>query len=204
MKGRSLACLCAAFLALACAETDRDHYPAGAPGTVTFHNHTKVPLYLGGCGHFDYEKRVGSAWVSQGPDVVCVWEGLAQPIPPRGTVSEPIETREPGTWRLRYRVGLGCSDQAPLGEGACSLVTAVVSEEFVVEDSGCAIGGCSGQACGEWEFIEGFATTCEWFPRYACYREARCGRFGPGGACGWEETPELLACLDENPFPPGW
>ncbi|MBM4371770.1 MAG: hypothetical protein FJ098_08955 [Deltaproteobacteria bacterium] len=55
----------------------------------------------------------------------------------------------------------------------------------------CKPTGCSGQLCA----AEDIATTCEWMDHYACFQEANCGPFGPGGACAWEHTPELSACL---------
>ncbi len=55
----------------------------------------------------------------------------------------------------------------------------------------CRIGGCSSQLCA----AEDVLSTCEWRPEYACYRGARCEP-QPGGACGWTQTPELLACLE--------
>lgn len=57
--------------------------------------------------------------------------------------------------------------------------------------SPCRVSGCSSQLCAE----QDLASTCEWRPEYACYREARCEP-QPGGACGWTQTPELLACLE--------
>ncbi|MEB2343600.1 MAG: hypothetical protein OZ948_02540 [Deltaproteobacteria bacterium] len=195
MRRRSLALLAAVLVAAACAETDRGSYPAGASGSVEFRNATRVPLYLAGCSHFEYEKQVGERWVSQGPAVVCVWEGFAQEVAPGAAVTEPIEAREPGRWRLRYPVGIGCSRHAPLSEAACRAVGSITSNEFEVLDSGCVVSGCSGQICAE----RPYATTCEWRPEYACYREARCGRYGPGDTCAWEPTPELLACLADPP-----
>jgi hypothetical protein len=55
----------------------------------------------------------------------------------------------------------------------------------------CRVGGCSSQLCATEELV----STCEWRPEYACYRDARCEP-QPGGACGWTQTPELLACLE--------
>ena len=179
-------------LLVACAPaTDRDRYEVGETGTVTLRNQlATATLYLGGCGHFEYEKRVGGEWISQGSDSVCVWEGLAEPLGPGAAVVDPIVAREPGTWRLRYPVGLGCSETAPLSQ--CERVDDLRSNAFEVVEGGCVVTGCSGQLCAE----EHVATTCEWLPHYACYRDARCGRFGAGGSCGWESTPELEACLE--------
>jgi hypothetical protein len=54
----------------------------------------------------------------------------------------------------------------------------------------CVITGCSGQLCAEQEAI----STCEWQPKYACYREAVCER-QQDGLCGWTQTPTLATCL---------
>ena len=172
--------------------TDRDRYAVGEAGVATFHTQLRTTLYLAGCNHFDYEKRVGDAWVSQGPDLACVWEGFAQPVLPGEVVSDAIHAREPGTWRLRYAVGAGCSAEAPLDASKCSVVREVFSNEFEVTGRDCVVTGCSGQLCAE----EQMASTCEWRPEYACFRDATCGRFGPGGACAWKSTPELAACLE--------
>jgi len=196
MTVRSLALLCSALLAAACAPaTDRETYQAGEVGTVTFRNATGIPVALAGCSHFDYEKRVGGAWLPQGPAAVCVWEGFAQPVPPGGVVREPIVAREPGTWRLRYAVGAGCSASAPLDAAHCRWLGEIASNEFEVLASDCVVSGCSGEICDE----EPRATICLWRSEYACFRDARCGRFGAGGACAWQQTPELLACLADPP-----
>jgi hypothetical protein len=200
MASRSIAWLCAASLLVACApETDRSQYQVGERGTVTLRNHTGATLYLGGCGHFDYEQRIGDEWVWRAPDQVCFWEGFAQPVVAGGALHEPFEARAPGTWRLRYPVGLGCSEAAPLDAAHCRALVEITSNEFEVEESGCVVSGCSGQVCAD----QPWATTCEWQPRYACFQAARCGRFAPDGACAWEPTPELQACLADPPQP-GW
>jgi hypothetical protein len=172
--------------------TDRESYEVGDTGVVTFHNQLRTTLYLAGCNHFDYEKRVGDAWVSQGPDLACFWEGFAQPVVTGEVVTDAIRARDPGTWRLRYDVGAGCSSEAPLSEDACVATGEAVSNEFEVVDSGCVVTGCSSHICAE----EHVGTTCEWYPHYACFRDAECGHFGTGGSCGWKPTPELAACLD--------
>jgi len=183
-----------AGLLVACAPaTDRERYTVGDVGTVTFRNQlATATLYRGGCGHFSYEKQIEDEWVSQGPDVVCVWEGFAEPLAPGAVAVDAIVAREPGTWRLRYPVGVGCSATAPLS--ACAQVEELVSNAFEVLDGGCVATGCSRQLCAE----EPVATTCEWRPEYACYRDAHCGRFAAGGRCGWESTPELAACLEQS------
>ena len=189
-----------AVLLAACApRTDRDRYEVGEPGVVTLRNQLDATLYLAGCNHFDYQKRVGAEWVSQGGDLACVWEGFAEPLPPGAAAADPIRAREPGIWRLRYEVGGGCSETAPLERGACEALGETVSNEFEVVASSCRVGGCSGEICAE----EPLASPCIWRPESACYRAASCGRFGASGACGWEPTPELLACLSQFGVAPG-
>lgn len=58
---------------------------------------------------------------------------------------------------------------------------------------GCVITGCSGQVCSDEQQV----TTCEFRPEYACYRQATCERQA-SGECGWTQTAELSACL-QNP-----
>jgi hypothetical protein len=195
MAKQSWLVLLVILLAACTPATDRDRYEVGESGTATLRNGLTAPLYLGGCNHFDYQKQVGDDWVSQAGDLVCVWEGTAQPVAPGAVVVDPIVAREAGTWRLRYPVGAGCSASAPLSSESCSLLTEITSNEFEVVErdaGGCVVTGCSSHVCA----AEHVATTCEWLPQYACYRDARCGRFGPGGACAWEQTPELAACLE--------
>jgi hypothetical protein len=58
----------------------------------------------------------------------------------------------------------------------------------------CYATGCSGQICADRDVI----TTCQSRPEYACYRSAQCTRQADG-ACGWTETAELQACLQNPP-----
>jgi|GEM_PF-2445902 len=193
---RTAAWLLGVLLAGCDVETDRVEYAVGESGVATFRNRAPWTLYLGGCAHFEYEKLVDGQWLPQGADVACVWEGNAQPVRPGRAVEDPLRAREPGTWRLRYAVGVGCSATHPLQR--CDRVYAVTSPAFEVRASGagCAVTGCSAQLCVDARLAGEIATTCEWRPEYACLRGARCGPFGPDGACGWEETPELRACVE--------
>jgi hypothetical protein len=199
MAHRCSALLAVALLLAGCtAETHRDQYPVGQPGQVAFRNETGMPLYLAGCSRFDYEEQVAGEWVTRDPENVCVWEGFAEPVTPGRFVTDALDTqRTPGTWRVRYQVGVACREDEPLAEAHCAELLTVASNAFEVSGEGCAIGGCSSQLCGEKATIHGIGTTCEWLPQYGCFRSARCGRFGPAGECTWELTPELLACLSD-------
>ncbi len=60
------------------------------------------------------------------------------------------------------------------------------------EASDCRPTGCSGTVCA----AEDVMTTCEYRPEYECYKTAVCER--QGDECGWRDTPELKACLEEK------
>jgi hypothetical protein len=104
---------------------------------VTFRNPTDATLYLGGCSHFDYEQRVDGAWLPRGAVTVCVWEGLAEPVPPGGVVIDAIDTSRPGIWRLRYPVGFGCDEAAPLAEANCVALVELTSPARGLFPSSC-------------------------------------------------------------------
>ncbi len=59
----------------------------------------------------------------------------------------------------------------------------------------CVPAGCSGQLCLEESTAATIVTDCEWKEEYACYKDANCAQ-QPDGNCGWDQTPELLNCLD--------
>lgn len=60
------------------------------------------------------------------------------------------------------------------------------------EPDGCVVTGCSGQICAD----RHMASTCEWLPEYACYRDADCAP-QPNGTCGWTPSDDLQRCIDE-------
>lgn len=62
----------------------------------------------------------------------------------------------------------------------------------------CVRGGCSGQLCVSAAEAEGMVTTCEYRAEYACYNTAKC-EVQSDGACGWTQTAELKACLQNPP-----
>ena len=68
----------------------------------------------------------------------------------------------------------------------------------------CYVGGCSSHICTDMPPGQ-YASTCEWKEEYACYRTAKCERQATG-QCGWTETAELKACIDEKSNEPvgGW
>ena len=91
-----------------------------------------------------------------------------------------------------------CDDECESYGDCCSNKVEICDEVDDGGDAGgdaCHVGGCSGQLCvGEDD--PGFST-CEFLPWYACFQFAECGNFGPDGACGWDQTPEFVQCMDE-------
>lgn len=63
----------------------------------------------------------------------------------------------------------------------------------------CAPAGCSSQLCVDADKATDTVSTCEFRDSYACYRTAHCER-QTTGECGWTQTAELRACL-QNPPP---
>lgn len=116
------------------------------------------------------------------------------------TSSTELE-RPTGPLRTAITIGMGSGDQA------CATYT-FSSEECELNDArtvltcrsnqngpgteACLETGCSGQVCAE----RAVATTCEFLPHYACYRNAECARQSDG-SCGWTPTEDLLRCIAE-------
>jgi hypothetical protein len=147
-----IAGLVAALAVSGCyAQTDAESYYAGDVGTVTFTNDSPITAYLGGCNAFDQEQLEGDTWVSRGGDVMCIWEGIAQPVSRQSDLELPFEARSSGTWRLHFDVGLVCEEDEPLSQADCGALFDVYSNEFTVEQRTCELGyfaDCSpGDAC---------------------------------------------------------
>lgn len=156
------------------AETDRRAYEVDDLGVVTFSNGSSETLWFGGCSPHAQERWDGAAWVDEGPDWQCVWEGPAQPLAGRQSRRDGFQARSPGTWRLAFRVGHGCTAGAPLAEDACQRIETVHSNRFQVEAS------AAEQAC--------LATGGTWDPlscgHYACGQRPLCLAIIPGCNCG--------------------
>ncbi len=183
--------------------TDSGSYAKGEPGVVTFYNPSEMTAYLGGCTRFEKERWEAGQWAPAAPEISCLWEGYAQPVEAGVAISEPFSNASPGVWRLRYPTGWDCDPEAPLSDAHCAVLDDVVSNEFVVRGEGndCVVSGCSGEVCGE----SSVATTCQYKPHYACFREAACERVGPEidtttgpvARCAWVPTRALRTCLAE-------
>lgn len=176
-------------------DTDRASYEAGDVGKASLENVLPIDAFVGSCPPYVYEHLVDGEWVSIEPPFACPGS-FAVRVSPQDRFDFSFNALERGTWRLRVAAGVGCREFGALGE--CTHLGDFHSEPFEVTSpgEGCFVGGCSGELCAD----EPLASVCWWFPEFACYREATCGRFGDPelfGGCAWKPTPELLACLDE-------
>ena len=97
----------------------------------------------------------------------------------------------------------GCTSDADCGKGqACAIACPAcfapggcgpcIGTCVDVAPAGCVATGCSGQICA----AQPMASTCEWKPEYACYAYANCTSDSVG-QCGWQKTPEFVACMDK-------
>jgi hypothetical protein len=83
----------------------------------------------------------------------------------------------------------------PAGTARMRTATQFFTQLFPLAAGSCFATGCSGQICADRDV----ASTCEWRPEYACYDTARCEMQADGG-CGWTQTAELEACLEDADF----
>lgn len=118
------------------------------------------------------------------PAVYCVWQGeitvtLAVPqLITLGTVNNKSITMNGYIYTLVSATPTGV----------------VISVQKIGEDTasgGCYVGGCSGQICSDSKDV---VSTCEYLPKYVCFKEAKCEK-QENGICGWTQTAELKACL---------
>lgn len=97
--------------------------------------------------------------------------------PQQGTTTEPgTGTAEPGTGEP----GTGTTEPGTTTPGQSA--------------KACVPGGCSNSLCLE----EGndVMSACLYEPEFDCYKTAICKR-QPSGECGWSQTPELQACINQ-------
>lgn len=99
-------------------------------GTVL--NGKSERIWHGGCGMLSREERVEDKWIDRGQEVMCGWEGYAQPIDPGQTRDEQMRFSRPGTWRLALTYGVGCDPKQPLSEQHCKALFRAHSAPIVV------------------------------------------------------------------------
>lgn len=59
----------------------------------------------------------------------------------------------------------------------------------------CKISGCNGEICAD-ESLGEISSICLYQAKFSCYKSGICER-QPDGRCGWTQSSELLACLDQ-------
>ena len=66
---------------------------------------------------------------------------------------------------------------------------------FVLFDSQCETGGCSGQLCSSASVLKGMMTTCEWKPEYRCNTDCAVRNF----RCSFDSEfrPLCIDCIQE-------
>jgi hypothetical protein len=114
------------------AQTDASEYEAGASASATLYNDTSKTVFLPGCGTFNFEKLIDGEWVDQGPDIVCVWEGVVRPVAAGATVETGFVPAEEGTYRLRFAIGHGCLADQPASQAECRHWEDVYTNAYVV------------------------------------------------------------------------
>lgn len=112
---------------------DKAGYQSGATIKATVVNSGTASIFLGGCAVFSWQKKVGGAWVDQGPDKVCVWEGVAKEVKAGATYGEDLSAKTAGTWRLAVGASAGCTTGKPLSSGGCASSSTVTSDAFVIK-----------------------------------------------------------------------
>ncbi len=68
-----------------------------------------------------------------------------------------------------------------------------VNDEQQIVASGCQVGGCSAQLCGE--IGVDLVSNCEYRPEYACYQDHSSCERQLDGTCGWTPNDALATCI---------
>lgn len=123
-------------------------------------------------------------------------EGVWKEFPNSGDFCHN-ECNKPENVRCLRFMSMGCD----CGIGKCwngKTCLTDEKEEEIKAKINCKIGGCSGELCGEASFVENVATICLYKPEYECYKKyGRC-EVQSNGKCGWAETKDFLACIEEK------
>lgn len=107
-------------------------------------------------------------------------------------------TKESPVMLSLYKEAIGGGRGAPECYSHFTTVSVVVSDNMDTRPrigAGCQIGGCSAEVCGE-DTGEPIASNCIFKPEFACYKAAECKKQSDG-KCGWTQTPELTACVQQ-------
>lgn len=89
--------------------------------------------------------------------------------------------------------GDGCNTCTCTADGDWACTEIACDPGSCQTDEDCVVTGCSGQLCAP----SPTASTCEFLPEYACYRDEITSCGCNDGTCGWAQTDELATCLGE-------
>ncbi len=116
------------------ASTAKTIYQVGDFGESTLSSSVSS-TYLPGCSEFSREKKESGVWVDQGPNKICKVAGNARLVGKSSTWE--FWADEPGTYRLRYTVGLQCKSTDELSKANCAQVKQVHTNSYSVTAKQC-------------------------------------------------------------------
>jgi hypothetical protein len=129
--------------------------------------------------------------------VMCIWQGeIAGMFTMKGgTLGANTEQFQLGTVNNKNIIKGGYTFELTSANEKSMTIT-VHSNTVMTDSQACYVGGCSGQICSDQKNVN---STCEFKPEYACYQKtyAKCER-QLSGQCGWTQTPELKACIQNS------
>jgi len=113
--------------------TDKTVYAPGSTIKARVTNYTPSSIFLSGCSPFAWQQLQGSSWINQGPDKLCVWEGIAREVAAGASYIETVSAPVNGSVRLQSGYSVGCAPGKPLSQGACSSSGQATSKSFTVQ-----------------------------------------------------------------------
>jgi len=85
-------------------------------------------IFLGGGAVYSWEVEESDGWGNQGPEKVCVWEGLGREVKAGHSHTETLYAKVDGTYRLAAGYGVGCTPGKPLSQAGCKSTGLAYSE----------------------------------------------------------------------------
>ncbi len=110
----------------------------GESVVVTWVNATGSSIFLPGCSTYSIQTSPDSTtWTDKGPNVVCVWEGVAVEVPAGAYFDTqgwqaPTDSGTVGNYRFHGSYATGCTVGKPMSQAACAGSSTVDSQSFFV------------------------------------------------------------------------
>ena len=105
---------------------------------VTWINYTGASIFLPGCGTYSIQTSPDSkTWTDKGPNIECVWEGIAVEVPAGGYFdtqawTAPNGSGTVGNYRFHGTYSTGCAAGKPISQAGCTATSATDSSAFFV------------------------------------------------------------------------